>query len=281
MDSLVTTDWLAGELGAPDLRVLDATAFLPGSGRDARAEYEAAHIPGALFFDLEEVSDPDSPLPHSWPPAHLFASRLRALGIGDHDRIVVYDNSPIHTGARAWYMLRSFGARHVAILDGGLAKWTAEGRALESGAPASRPGHFTAELVDDAVIDKAGMLVLLGGERHVIADARAAGRFRGEAAEPRPGLASGHVPGSRSLPQSDFFNVDNTFKRGDELRALFSEAGIDLSKPLVTTCGSGVTACVILFGAHLLGKTDLSLYDGSWSEWGADPATPKAQGAAG
>lgn len=281
MDSLVSTDWLAAELGAPDLRLLDATAFLPGSGRDARAEYESAHIPGALFFDLDEISDPDSRLPHGWPPAHLFASRMRALGLGDHDRVVIYDNSPIHTGARAWYMLKSFGARRLAILDGGLAKWTAEGRRLESGVPVPRPGHFTAEPVEDAVVDRAGMLGLLSGDSHVIADARAAERFRGEAAEPRPGLASGHIPGSRNLPQSAFFNADNSFKRGDELRALFGEAGVDLAKPLVTTCGSGVTACVILFGAHLLGKTDLSLYDGSWSEWGADPATPKAQGAAG
>lgn len=281
MESLVSTDWLAAELGAADLRVLDATAFLPGSGRDARAEYEAGHIPGAAFFDLEEVSDPDSPFPHSWPPAHLFASRMRALGIGDHDRIVIYDNSPIHTGVRAWYMLRSFGARHVAILDGGMAKWTAEGRPLDSGAPEPRPGHFTAEPASGAVVDKAGMLGLVGADSHVIADARSGERFRGEAAEPRPGLASGHIPGSRSLPQSAFFRPDNTFKQGDELRALFADAGVDLSKPLVTTCGSGVTACVILFGAHLLGKTDLSLYDGSWSEWGSDPAAPKAQGVAG
>ena len=281
MDSLVSTDWLAAELGAADLRVLDATAFLPGSGREGRADYEAAHIPGAVYFDLEEVSDGASPFPHTWPPAHLFASRLRALGLGDHDRIVIYDNSPIHTSARAWYMLRSFGARHVALLDGGLQKWRAEGRPLESGAPVPRPGHFTAELAGGAVTDKAGMLGLLGGDSHVIADARSGERFRAEAAEPRPGLAAGHIPGSRSLPQSDFFNADNTFKQGEELRALFDEAGIDLAKPLVTTCGSGVTACVILFGAHLLGKTDLSLYDGSWSEWGADPATPKAQGAAG
>ena len=280
MDSLVSTDWLAGELGAADLRVLDATAFLPGSGRDARAEYEAAHIPGAMVFDLAEVSDPDSPLPHSWPSAHLFASRMRALGVGDHDRIVIYDNSPLHTSARAWWLLRSFGARQVAILDGGLAKWTAEGRPLESGVSAPRPGHFTPEPMNGAVVDKAHMLSLLGSGSHVIADARSADRFTGEAGEPRPGLAAGHIPGSRSLPQSDFYRPDNTFRQGEDLRAAFAEAGVDLAKPLVTTCGSGVTACVILFGAHRLGKTDLSLYDGSWSEWGADPATPKATGPA-
>jgi thiosulfate/3-mercaptopyruvate sulfurtransferase len=280
MDSLVSTDWLAEQLGAADLRVLDASAFLPGSGRDARAEYEAAHVPGAVFFDLEEVSDPESPLPHGWPPAFLFAARMRALGLGDHDRIVIYDNSPLHTSARAWYMLRGFGARDVAILDGGLPKWRAEGRPTESGVPTVRPGHFTPQPVDGIVVDKARMLSLVGSDDHVIADARGADRFLGQVAEPRPGLAAGHIPGSRNLPQSDFFRADNSFRQSEELRAAFHAAGVDLSKPLVTTCGSGVTACVILFGAHLLGKTDMSLYDGSWSEWGADPATPKAQGPA-
>lgn len=281
MDSLVSTDWLAAELGAADLRLLDATTFLPGSGRDARAEFEAAHIPGAAFFDIEDVSDPASPLPHTWPPAHLFASRMRALGLDNHDRIVIYDNSPLHTSARAWYMLRSFGARQVAILDGGLAKWLAEGRATESGAPAPNPGHFTPLPADGAVLDKARVLSLVDDPGHIIADARPAVRFRADQPEPRPGLTAGHIPGARSLPQSDLFHADNTFKRGDELRALFDDAGVDLAKPLVATCGSGVTACVILFGAHLLGKRDLGLYDGSWSEWGADPETPKAQGPAG
>lgn len=280
MDSLVSTDWLAAELGARDLRILDATTFLPGTGRDARAEYEAAHIPGAVFFDIEEVSDPDSPYPHTWPQPHLFASRMRALGLGDHDRIVVYDNSPLHTSARAWWMLRSFGARQVAILDGGLAKWLEEGRPVESGRPAPRPGHFTPHPVEGAMLAKADILALHDRDDHVLADARAGDRFRGEAAEPRAGLAAGHIPGSRSLPQGSLYRADNTMKTGAELRALFTEAGVDLKKPLVATCGSGVTACVLLFGAHLLGKTDLQLYDGSWSEWGSDPDTPKAQGPA-
>lgn len=280
MDSLVSTSWLEAELGAPDLRVVDATLFLPGSGRDAPAEYEAAHIPGAVFFDIDEIADRDNPIPHMFPPAHKFASRMQSLGIGDGNRIVVYDNSPLHTSARAWWMLRSFGAHYVAILDGGLQKWTAEGRPTESGRHPHRHGHFTALLDERAVLDKAAVLGLLGEDSHVIADARAAPRFAGEAAEPRAELASGHIPGSRSLPQSEFFRADNSFKQGDELRAAFAAAGVDLARPLVTTCGSGVTACVILFGAHLLGKSDMQLYDGSWSEWGADPSTPKARGEA-
>jgi thiosulfate/3-mercaptopyruvate sulfurtransferase len=280
VDSLVSTDWLNAELGAPDLRIVDATLFLPGSGRDARAEHDAAHIPGAVFFDIDEIADSDNPVPHMFPSSHKFASRMQSLGIGDGNRIVVYDNSPLHTSARAWWMLRSFGAHYVAILDGGLEKWTVEGRPTESGSQPHRHGHFTALLDDKAVVDKAAMLGLVGSDSHVIADARAAPRFTGEAAEPRAGLASGHIPGSRSLPQSDFFRADNRFKQGDELRAAFAAAGVDLARPLVTTCGSGVTACVILFGAHLLGKSDLRLYDGSWSEWGADPDTPKARGAA-
>ncbi|MBX3560227.1 MAG: 3-mercaptopyruvate sulfurtransferase [Sphingomonas sp.] len=280
MGPLVSTDRLAAESGAPDLRVLDASFFLPGSGRDARAEYEAAHIPGAMFFDIDAIADPDSPLPHMLPPAHLFASRARALGLGDGDRIVVYDNSPLHSAARAWWMLRAFGARHVAVLDGGFQKWTAEGRPVEAGVTEARRGHFTPVLDAALVKDKADVLGLVGVESHVIVDARSAARFAGEGIEPRPGVTPGHIPGSRSLPQGSLFNADNSMKRGAELRAAFDAAGVDLTKPMVTTCGSGVTAAVLLLGAQLLGKSDVALYDGSWSEWGADRDTPKAKGAA-
>jgi len=280
VESLVSTEWLEAELGAGDLRVVDATLFLPGMGRDARAEYEAAHIPGARYFDIGEIADPDNPAPHMLPPAHKFASRMQTLGIGDGNRVVVYDNSPLHSSARAWFMLRAYGAHHVAILDGGMQKWAAEGRPLEAGSRPHRHGHFTVLFDEGAVADKAFVAGLIGTGSHVIADARAAPRFIGETAEPRAGLACGHIPGSRNLPQGDFFRADNSFKRGEELRAAFDAAGVDLAKPLVTTCGSGVTACVILFGAHLLGKEDVKLYDGSWSEWGADPDTPKATGAA-
>jgi thiosulfate/3-mercaptopyruvate sulfurtransferase len=277
MDSLVSTDWLDAELGAPDLRVVDATYFLPAMGRDARAEYEAAHIPGAVFFDIDEIADSGSPLPHMLPSEHKFASRMQSLGLGDGNRFVVYDNSPLHSAARAWWMLRTFGAHYVALLDGGLQKWRAEGRPLAIGREAHRHGHFTAFLDRAAVADKKAMLALVGEE---IVDARSAPRFAGEEAEPRAGLEAGHIPGSRNAPQSEFFNPDNSWKLGDELRAVFDKAGVDLGKPMVTTCGSGVTAAVVLFGAGLLGKSDVRLYDGSWSEWGADPATPKAKGAA-
>ncbi|MFL6862576.1 MAG: 3-mercaptopyruvate sulfurtransferase [Allosphingosinicella sp.] len=277
---LVSTEWLAGALGAADLRILDATWCLPADQRDPRADHEAAHIPGAAFLDLDDVSDPDSPFPHMLPSEGRLASRLRAAGVGDGDRIVVYDDSPLHSSARIWWMLKRFGARDVAILDGGLAKWKAEGRPLERGAPSLRAGHFTPAPDPSGIASKADLLALVGAGSHAIVDARGAARFAGEEAEPRPGLASGHIPGARNLPQGRLFNPDNSFKRGATLRAAFEEAGIDLSKPMVTTCGSGVTAAVLLFGAHLLGKEDVALYDGSWSEWGADPATPKATGAA-
>jgi thiosulfate/3-mercaptopyruvate sulfurtransferase len=280
MDSLVTTEWLERELGAPDLRVIDATWCLPADGRDPRAEYEAEHVPGAVFLDLDDVSDPASPLPHMVPPEARFASRMASLGLRDGQRFVVYDNSPLHSAARAWWMLRSFGAHYVALLDGGLQKWKAEERPLEGGRPQVRHGHFSPRLESGAVADKAFVAGLLGSDSHDVVDARGAGRFTGAEAEPRAGMASGHIPGSKNLPQGRLFKADNSWKRGDALRAEFEAAGVDLDKPMVATCGSGITACVLLFGAHLLGKEDMKLYDGSWSEWGADPATPKATGPA-
>jgi thiosulfate/3-mercaptopyruvate sulfurtransferase len=280
MDGLVTTEWLERELGAGDLRIIDSTLFLPGEPRDARSEYEAEHIPGAVFLDLEEVSDRSSPIPHMLPPESKFASRMASLGLRDGQRFVVYDNSPLHSAARAWWMLKSFGAHYVAILDGGLQKWKAEGRPLESGRPGVRHGHFSPRFDSAAVVDKNGVAGLLGDGRHEIVDARGAGRFTGEEAEPRPGMASGHIPGSKNLPQGRLFNQDNSWKQGADLQAAFDSAGVDLARPLVATCGSGITACVLLFGAHLLGKEDVRLYDGSWSEWGADPETAKATGPA-
>ncbi|QAY75790.1 3-mercaptopyruvate sulfurtransferase [Sphingosinicella sp. BN140058] len=278
MESLVSTEWLAQELGASDLAILDATLLLPGDPRNPRAEHAAEHIPGAVFLDLEEVSDTANPIPHMLPSEAKLASRMQALGVRDGQRVVLYDNSPLHSAARAWWMLRLFGVRQVAILDGGLQKWKAEGRPLEGGAPSRRHGHFTPRFRGGRVADKRLLLSLIGTGSHEIVDARGAGRFSGAEPEPRPGMASGHIPGSRNLPQGNLFNPDQSWKRGTALRAAFDAAGVDLSKPMVTTCGSGVTAAVLLFGAHLLGKEDVLLYDGSWSEWGADPETPKETG---
>jgi thiosulfate/3-mercaptopyruvate sulfurtransferase len=280
MEALVSTEWLASELGASDLRVIDASSFLPEHGRDSRAEYEAGHIPGAVFMDLKEIVDSDHPVPGMLPPTHKFASRMQSLGLGDGNRVVVYDNSPLHTSARAWWMLKIFGVRQVAILDGGLTKWKAEGRPLESGQPQVRHGHFTPHLDETAIADQVQVAGAIGAGSHSVVDARSADRFAGEKPEPREGVEPGHIPGSRNLPQGQLFNADNTYKQGDALRAAFDAAGVDLDKPMITTCGSGVTAAVLLFGAGLLGKTDVTLYDGSWSEWGADPAAPKAKGAA-
>lgn len=278
MDSLVSTQWLADAMGAGDLRIVDATFILPDYGRDAVAEHREAHIPGAVFMALEAMSDPASPLPHMLPTAEAFGRAASALGLSNDDRIVVYDNSPHHSAARIWWMLRLFGAKRVATLDGGLPKWKAEGRPLASGEEQPVPGHFIAMPGEGEVRDFAQMKAAQA-EGTPIADARSAVRFAGSAPEPRAGVEPGHIPGSRSLPQDSLFHPDETWKRGVELRAAFTAAGIDPDRPFVATCGSGVTAAVLVFGAHLLGH-EVPLYDGSWSEWGADPSTPKATGAA-
>lgn len=279
MDLLVSTGWLAENLGADDLRVVDATYFLPEVGRDAAAEYKAQHIPGALFLDLEELADRMSGLPNTVPSAEQFASRMEALGIANDDRIVAYDNSPHRSAARARWLFEIFGARTIAILDGGLGKWLAENRPVESGSPEPRAARFPARRDDSAIATKQEILGTLGNPTQIL-DARGMGRFTGEEPEVRPGMVSGHIPGSRCLPYSLLFNPDGTWKRGQELRDLFTQAGMDLERPIVTTCGSGVTAAALLFAARLIGKTDVRLYDGSWSEWGVDPTTPKAMGPA-
>lgn len=280
MDPLVSTEWLANEIGADDLRVLDASNHLPDAGRDARAEYDAGHIPGAAFLDLASLVDTNSPVPSALPRPEQFAARMQALGVGDGSRIVIYDDSEVKTAARAWFMLTMFGARNVAILDGGLAKWKAEGRPLDTGEPASRQRHFTARPDDAKVRGKAQVLANIDSRAEQLVDAREAGRFTGEVPDFRPGIQSGHIPGSHSLPFTELYNDDGTFKHAASLRAAFEDAGIDLSRPVVTTCGGGVTAAALSFAMHLLGKDDTALYDGSWSEWAADPATPKALGPA-
>jgi thiosulfate/3-mercaptopyruvate sulfurtransferase len=276
MDSLVSTDWLAGNLGQGDLAIVDATIFMPSSGRDARSEFLSAHIPGARLFDIDALSDQAAPTPHMLPTAIEFAAAMKVLGVGRDDRIIVYDNSPLRSAARGWFMLRHFGARQVAILDGGFQKWSAEGHPVESGEPATRAARFEAEECGSEVIAKAEVLA---GAKPLL-DARGAARFEGSEPDPRPGVASGHIPGSRNLPFALLYNADGTFRDRDALDEAFAAAGVDPREPFVATCGSGVTANSLIFAAHLLGNRQARLYDGSWSEWGADPATPKDTGPA-
>jgi thiosulfate/3-mercaptopyruvate sulfurtransferase len=279
MNPLVTTEWLAAEMGKSDVRVIDATLFMDGSGRDARAEFEAAHIPGAVFFDVDEVSDPSSDLPHMLPPPEKFASRMQALGLGDGSRIIVYDNSPLKSSARAWWMLTLFGAHEVAILDGGFAKWQAEGRSVESGKPIVRHRHFTVWADKSLVRDQKQMTENLRTKAEQVVDARSAGRFTGTEPEPRAGLRGGHIPGSKNLPFTELFNDDGTYKPVSEIAAAFKAVGIDPAKPLVATCGSGITASVLSFAAALLGHKKVAVYDGAWSEWGASASNPVVTGA--
>lgn len=277
MDALVTTEWLAAELGAPDLCVVDASWFLDGT--DARTGYEAAHVPGALFLDLAEVADTDTDLPMMLPTPDAVAQGMETIGIGSDDRIVLYDRSPLHSAARAWWMLRTFGARTVALLDGGLAKWTSEGHPVESGPVAPRAAHFTPVFDPAAVRSLAQMRTSVDGGAEQVVDARSPARFAGAEPEPRKGVVPGHIPGSRNLHYTALFQPDGTWKQGDALRTAFAEAGVDPDRPAVATCGSGVTAASLAFGAHLLGRA-MPIYDGSWAEWGADASAPKATGAA-
>jgi thiosulfate/3-mercaptopyruvate sulfurtransferase len=278
MNPLVTTEWLAAELGKTDIRVIDATLFLSGHARNARAEFEAAHIPGAVFFDIDEVSDTTSALPHMLPPPEKFASRMQALGLGDGSRIIVYDNSPLRSAARVWWMLTLFGAHEVSILDGGFAKWVAEGRSVESGKPIVRHRHFTVWADKSLVRDARQMTENLRTKAEQVVDARSAGRFAGTEPEPRAGLRSGHIPGSKSLPFDQLFNEDGTYKSPEAIKAAFDAAGIDLSQPVIGTCGSGVTSAVLAFAATLIGHPKMAIYDGSWSEWGASATNPVVTG---
>jgi thiosulfate/3-mercaptopyruvate sulfurtransferase len=278
MDLLVTTDWLAQEIDAPDLSIVDASYFPLDPARDAAVDYQVAHIPGAVFLDLATLKDAANPELAMAPTAEAFARRMRELGINDRQRIILYDNSPHHTAARAWWLFKLFGAPAVAILDGGLAKWQAEGRALAQGeAKVATTGHFTTRRNDQLLRSKAEVVAAVAARSAQIIDARGAARFTGSEADPR-GLPSGHIPGSVNLPYTKLFNADRTWKRGATLQAEFTAAGIDWQQPLISSCGSGVTAAILLFGMALLGKTDVALYDGSWNEWAADPTTAKATG---
>ena len=274
-DALVATDWLADRLGDPGIRVVDATWYLPGVDRSGRDEHAERHIPGAVYWDLDAIVDPADPLPHMLPDAATFAGHMARLGIGDGMRVVVYDAVGSMTAPRVWWMLRSFGHDDVAVLDGGLTKWLAEGRPTDADAPVLGTGHFTATVRPHMVRDVAAVRANIDNGAEQVLDARSAGRFTGADPEPRPNCRSGHIPGSANLPYAGLIDsATKTFLPADTLAAQFEEAGIVRSRPVVTTCGSGVTACVLALGLHLIGRADVAVYDGSWSEWGTRDDTP-------
>lgn len=272
---VVSTEWLAAKLGTPGIRVVDGSWYLPGSGRDAATEYAAGHIPGAVFFDIDASSDPNTSLPHMLPTAERFAGRMAALGLSDSDHIVVYDGSGQNLSApRVWWTFRTFGHDRVSVLDGGIGKWRREHRPIEQGVINLSPGRFTARLDRAAVRDLASVRANIHQPVEQLVDTRSAGRFAGVEPEPRPGLRGGHVPGSVNLPFTDLVRPDGTLLPVEELRRRLADAGIDLSRPVVASCGSGTSACALVLSLHLIGYTQTAVYDGAWAEWGGRADTP-------
>ena len=272
--SLVSTEWLAAHMTAPDVRIVDASWYLPQAGRNAREEYDQRHIEGAHFIDIDALSDPDSPYPHMLPSTEMFASRMRKIGLGDGLRIIIYDGAGIYSAARVWWMFRVMGFQDVAVLDGGLPKWLAEGRPVTDEPPILRDRHATARLDHTRLRDVTQVRGSIYSGKELLVDARSAGRFKGTEPEPRAGVRSGHVPGAVSLPFNLVLNDDGTMRAQDELRAIIKDAGIDLSKPIIAMCGSGVTACVVALALDQIGHRRVAVYDGSWAEWGAQADLP-------
>ncbi|MCY4239572.1 MAG: 3-mercaptopyruvate sulfurtransferase [Rhodospirillaceae bacterium] len=276
---LVSTDWLADNLQAPDMRVVDASWYLPAMNRNPRMEYAKAHIPGAVYFDIDEIADKDSPYPHALPRPEQFSMQVRKLGLGDGNLIIVYDGAGIFSAPRVWWMFRYFGHRDVAVLDGGMPKWLKEGRSTESLEPMPQERNFTPQ-VDNTLARNLRQMkqIVERGDRQIV-DARSHDRFTGKATEPRPDLPSGHIPGSVNLPFQNLQDPETgTMLPADSLRAAFESVGIDLQKPVITTCGSGISACTLALGLNLLGHKDISVYDGSWSEWAAQKNAAVATG---
>ena len=273
---LVSTDWLAAHMNAPDLVIFDTSWHLPTLGRDARAEYEAEHIPGALFFDIDEIADTDVNLPHMLPSPEKFSSRMRRMGVGDGMRIVVYDSHGIYSAPRVWWTFQVMGKNDVAVLDGGLPKWKAEGRALEDMPPMKRSErHFTSRRNADLVRDQGDVAAAHTNGAAQIVDVRPEARFNGKEPEPRPGVRGGHIPNSLSLPFENLLEPDGTMKSDDDLTAAIVAAGVDLTKPVISLCGSGINAGILALALGLIGHRHTSVYDGSWAEWGAeDSALP-------
>ncbi len=276
-DALVSTEWLAEHLDAPDVRIVDATSFLPTSDRNGRKEFEECHIPGSVFFDINEIADTDSDLPHMLPSPEKFSSKVRNLGLGDGSRIIVYDgNGGFMAAARVWWTFRVFGHQDIAVLDGGLPKWLSEGRPTDDIPSPPRERHFTARTNTFLARSVDQMIKNVESGREQVIDARSAGRFAGTDPEPRPTRKRGHIPGSICLPFGKFMDSERhfTMRSADEIKAALDEAGVDLSKPIVTTCGSGVTASLLALGLYLIGHPDAAVYDGSWAEWGEHFDTP-------
>jgi len=272
---LIETDELERELDAPDFVIIDATWYMPDQGKDARAEYLSEHIPGAIFFDIDEIADTGAALPHMLPAPEKFCSRMRKMGLGDGQRIVVYDREGMFSAPRVWWMFRVMGVEDVSVLNGGLPKWKREGRPLVMGEPTPRTTrHFTARRNLDLVRDRDDMKALIQDKSAAIVDARSPERFAGQAPEPREGLRAGHIPGSQNVPYGQLLNADGTLKSTDALNQVFEAAGVDPHKPVVTSCGSGITACVLALALAETGHRRTSVYDGSWAEWGADESLP-------
>ncbi len=279
MEDLVSTGWLDGELSKPDLAVFDATKYLPNEPQDGRKEFAAARIPGARYFDIDQVADPDSDLPHMVPSPARFAKLMEAMGVSNDSRVVFYDQKGLASAARGWWLMRLFGHEKAAVLDGGLPKWRREGRPTESGEPpAPPPGRFVPDFRADRLrgIGDIKRIVRQGGGEALILDARSKGRFDGTAPEPRPGLPSGHMPTSANLPYTELLNPDGTMLDPAALRARFEAAGVEVERPVVASCGTGVTACILALGLLRAGFPEAAVYDGSWTEWASRPETPKA-----